>query len=259
MELHHVRTGSGRPLLLIHGLGGSTETWSTVVGELATQREVITVDLPGFGRTPTLPGQVTVMALADAVADFVTGHGLDGVDVLGNSLGGQIALELKRRGVAGNVVALDPSGFARGAELRMFRVSLRLSMKLVRLLSPLLPFLAGNPVTRTLLLSQFSARPWALDRELVLRELRSFAMSEGSAPTLAALSSGTEQSGMSSRSPDPVVIGWGRRDWVLLPPQAKRAALAFPGAELHWFTRCGHLPQWDVPDQVTRLVLRATG
>jgi pimeloyl-ACP methyl ester carboxylesterase len=258
MELHHVRTGTGRPLLLIHGLGGSTRTWSTIIDELAAQREVIAVDLPGFGDSPRLPGPVTVAALADAVAEFVAGHGLDGVNVVGSSLGGQIALELKRRGAVGSVVALDPSGFAKGVELRAFGISLRLSMKLVRLLKPLLPLLAGNPVTRTLLLSQFSAKPWALAPELVLRELNSFAFSPGSADTLAALCSGVPQPGLAGRTPDPVVIAWGRRDWVLLTPQAKRAVRAFPGAELQWFGGCGHLPQWDVPTKVVRLVLRTT-
>lgn len=258
MELHHVRTGSGRPLLLIHGLGGSTRTWSTVVDELSAQREVIAVDLPGFGQSPTLPGPVSVAALADAVADFIAEQGLDGVDVLGNSLGGQIALELKRRGAVGSVVALDPSGFATPGELRVFDLSLRLSMKLVRLLGPVLPALVGSKVARTLLLSQFSAKPWALSRELVLRELDSFAQSPGSEPTLAAISAGVPQGGLTAQTTDPVVIAWGKRDWVLLPTQAKRAVRAFPGAELQWFAGCGHLPQWDIPATVVRLTLRAT-
>ena len=104
----------------------------------------------------------------------------------------------------------------------------------------------------------FSAKPWALAPELVLRELSSFAFSPGTEDTLAALCCGVPQPGLASRTPDPVVIAWGRRDWVLPPPQAKRAARAFPGAELQWFGGCGHLPQWDVPTKVVRLVLRTT-
>jgi pimeloyl-ACP methyl ester carboxylesterase len=258
MELHHVRTGEGRPLLLIHGLGGSTRTWSEVVDDLAAEREVIAIDLPGFGESPLLPGPVRVDALADAVAGFIAGRGLDGVDVLGSSLGGQIALELKRRGLVGSVVALDPAGFASPAERAVFSVTLRLSMTLVRLLRPLLPLLIGNPVTRTLLLPQFSARPWALSPELVLRELDSFANSPGSAGTLAAISSGAPQPGVANRTSDPVVIVWGTRDWVLFPSQAARAVRAFPGAELQWIPGCGHLPQWDAPAKVVRLTLRAT-
>jgi pimeloyl-ACP methyl ester carboxylesterase len=258
MQIHHVRSGSGQPLLLIHGLGGSHRTWSQVAGQLAEHREVIAIDLPGFGESPQLPGPVSVAALADAVAGFVARSGLDGVDVLGSSLGGQIALELRRRGLVGSVVALDPAGFGTPREMRIFNISLRLSMKLVRLLEPVLPALAGNPVTRTLLLTQFSSRPWALPRELVLAELRSFIRSPGSEPTLAALSSGPPQQGAPAGTGDPIVIVWGTRDRVLFPSQARRAVRAFPGAELQWLRGCGHCPQWDMPDVVVRLVLRAT-
>jgi pimeloyl-ACP methyl ester carboxylesterase len=258
MTLHHVRTGAGRPLLLIHGLGGSHQSWSTVVDELSRHREVIAVDLPGFGDTPPLTGPVSVAALADEVARFIAGAGLDGVDVVGSSLGGQLALELKRRGAVGSVVALDPAGFGTALERTIFGVTLRASMALVRLLGPVLGLLAGNPVTRTLLLPQFSARPWALSPELVRRELHSFAHSPGSAATLAMLAAGDPQLGLPTPAADPVVIVWGSRDWVLFPSQAPRAARAFPGAELQWLRGSGHLPQWDVPEKVIRLVLRVT-
>ena len=47
MHLHHVRLGTGKPLLLVHGLGASWQSWSTVVDRLAAEREVVAVDLPG--------------------------------------------------------------------------------------------------------------------------------------------------------------------------------------------------------------------
>jgi pimeloyl-ACP methyl ester carboxylesterase len=60
MHLHHVRLGTGKPLLLVHGLGASWQSWSTVVDRLAAEREVVAVDLPGFGETPPLVGKVSV-------------------------------------------------------------------------------------------------------------------------------------------------------------------------------------------------------
>jgi len=56
MQMHHVRRGAGKPLLLVHGLGGSGQSWETILDGLAAEREVIAVDLPGFGRTPPLRG-----------------------------------------------------------------------------------------------------------------------------------------------------------------------------------------------------------
>jgi hypothetical protein len=61
-----------------------------------------------------------------------------------------------------------------GRERRVVATSVKLSVKVLRVTDPMLRFLTGNPVARTLLLAQFSVKPWALDGEVVLRELRSF-------------------------------------------------------------------------------------
>lgn len=67
MKLNFVRRGAGKPLLLIHGLGGSRRSWQTIIDRLATERDVIAVDLPGFGATPPLDGEVSIRTLADAL------------------------------------------------------------------------------------------------------------------------------------------------------------------------------------------------
>jgi len=54
MEMNYIRRGAGKPLLLIHGLGGSWRSWQTILDSLALERDVIAVDLPGFGDTPSL-------------------------------------------------------------------------------------------------------------------------------------------------------------------------------------------------------------
>lgn len=259
MELHHVRRGTGKPLLLVHGLGGSWRSWDPVLDGLTAQREVIAVDLPGFGRTPPLPGEVSIATLTDAVESFIKQQGLDGVDIAGSSMGARMVLELARRGVGGHAVALDPGGFWSDGELRFFSVSLRASIKLVRALRPALPLLTGNPVTRTVLLAQFSARPWELSQQLTLQELRSFIAAPSFDAALDSLIEGPRQQGAAPGStPGVVVIGWGRRDRVTLPAQAARASEAFPDARVHWFDHSGHFPQWDAPDETVRVLLDAT-
>src|SRR4051794_34193779 len=71
--LAHDRTGSGPPLLLLHGLGSCKEMWRPVVPMLAQEREVIAVDLPGFGASPA--GAQTVDAMADEVGRSPTASG----------------------------------------------------------------------------------------------------------------------------------------------------------------------------------------
>ena len=53
------RIGSGAKLLLVHGLGGSWESWSLILDGLAAHREVIALDLPGHGASATQPGSGT--------------------------------------------------------------------------------------------------------------------------------------------------------------------------------------------------------
>jgi pimeloyl-ACP methyl ester carboxylesterase len=257
--MHHVRHGSGRPLLLLHGLGGSHRSWDTVKEPLAAQRELIIPDLPGFGETPPVSGLQSFAALTDEVERFIDSLGHETIDVAGSSMGARMALELLRRGRNRNTVALDPGGFWSPREATVFHGSIRASIKLVKAIRPALPVLASNPATRTALLGQFSARPWALDRRLVLQELQSIADSPAAEPVLDELARGPRQAGLpAGAAPGRIVIGWGRRDLVTIPRQAARAQKAFPDARLHWFDRCGHFPMWDQPDPTAQLILETT-
>lgn len=257
--MHSTRYGSGRPLLLVHGLGADGQSWQPVIPALAAQREVIALDLPGFGRSPALDGEVSIATLTDAVADFLRSEGLDGVDTVGSSMGARMVLELARRGVGGHTVALDPGGFWSDGEVRYFNLTLKPSIHLVLALQPAMPALMGSPVGRTALLTQFSARPWALPKEVALHEVRAYAAALSLWPAFHALVHGPRQQGApSGTTPGRVVLGWGRKDRVTLPRQAARAQALFPDAELHWFERSGHFPMWDVPEETVALILRAT-
>lgn len=259
MTLNYVRRGSGSPLLLVHGLGAGWRSWTPVLDGLAARREVIAVDLPGFGESPPLAGEVSIATLTDSVVEFMHEQGLDRVATVGQSMGGRMVLELARRGVGGDAVALDPGGFWTDRELAFFGATLRPSISLVKALRPALPTLLGNRVTRTALLAQLSARPWALPAQTVLPDLRGLADAPGTDPAMDALTGGPKQAGAPAGSvPGRVTIGWGRRDLVTLPRQASRAVAAFPDAVLHWFEKCGHFPQWDAPEETIRLVLDST-
>ena len=175
------------------------------------------------------------------------------------SMGARLVLELARRGgIVGAVVALDPGGFWQGWEVPYFYYSVLASQKLVGVLQPVLPALTGNAVGRTVLLPQFSARPWALPAHQALDELRTLGTTPGFAELLDELAHGEEQQGAAPGSiVAPLVIGWGRHDRVCLPAQAAVAQARFPDARLYWFEHCGHFPQWDQPAEAARLILAA--
>ncbi|WP_278313455.1 alpha/beta fold hydrolase [Lolliginicoccus levis] len=258
-RMHFVRAGAGRPLLLVHGLGSSVRNWDPVLSTLAGERDVYAVDLPGFGDSPALSGEVTIAALTDAVEGFIAKRDLHDVDIVGSSMGARMVLEMARRGYAGAVVALDPGGFWTDGEVRVFGASIKASVALVRRIQPLLPTLTRSSVGRTALLLQFSAKPWRLEPRLVLNELRGFADSPSLDEALHSLVHGPKQEGPAAGTQHgAVTIGWGRNDRVTLPRQAKRAQDLFPGADLHWFDDCGHFPHWDQPEEAARLILDAT-
>lgn len=231
-----------------------------VLEKLAAHREVIAIDLPGHGKTPPLQGPTTVGTLADAVSEWLNKHGLTGIDAVGSSMGARLVLELARRGgVLGRVVSLDPGGFWEGWQRTFFYYSIAASIRLVRALKPVLPLLTGNAVTRTVLLPQFSPRPWRLPAHLALTELRSYLASPVFDELLYNLAFGEEQQGAPRGSlKQPLVIGWGKQDRICLPSQARKALLLFPDAQVHWFHRCGHFPHWDKPSETVDLILQST-
>ncbi len=173
-------------------------------------------------------------------------------------MGARLVLELARRGAPGATVALDPGGFLGDSQLRWFHVTLAASIRLVRALQAAMPALTGNPVGRTLLFAQLSARPWRLPADVMLDEMRSYAASASLDEVFRELVHGPRQEGAAS-TPGAVTIGWGRQDRVTVPSQARRAQELFPQARLEWFEDCGHFPHWDQPEAAARLILQSTG
>ena len=256
MEMHHIRLGKGQPLLLLHGIGGSWRSWNPVLDGLSAKREVIALDLPGHGQTPPLPGENSFYALVDATETWLRENNLTGVDCVGSSMGARLVLELARRGVLGAAVSLDPGGFLQGWQVPFFYYSVAGSVRLVRLLQPIMHAITGSAVGRTVLLAQFSARPWKVPADVALTEMRSFANTPNFDELLKTLAYGKKQEGAPRGSiKHPLVIGWGRQDRVLPPSQAPRALAAFPDASLYWFDKCGHFPQWDQPEETVQLIL----
>jgi pimeloyl-ACP methyl ester carboxylesterase len=253
------KQGSGPKLLLIHGLGSSRAAWGPIVPALAKHRELLLVDLPGHGETSAEEDSGTFAGLARSLREFLAAQGLADVDMVGSSLGGRLVLEMARTGESGSVVALDPGGFWRGWERTFFSSTITASVNLLRLARPALPSLAGNPLTRTALLAQLSARPWALDGKLVASELTSFASTPTFDALVADLATGPEQAGPAAPSAGKVVIGWGQQDRLCIPVQARRAQAAFPSSMLHWFKGSGHFPMWDQPAETVQVILDATG
>lgn len=146
--MHQITRGSGKPLLLIHGVGSSWRAWRPILDDLAVERSVIAIDLPGHGATTAEEDSGTFFGLVGSVERYLVANDLVGVDVVGSSMGARIVLELARRGKVGNVVALDPGGFWRGWERSFFHTTIGLSARLLRALRSRLPALSRSSTLR---------------------------------------------------------------------------------------------------------------
>ena len=256
MNLH--TTGNGPPLLLVHGLGGAWQSWEPILADLAGKRTVHAIDLPGHGQSPVGPEAETFAAMADALGEEIVARGWVGMPMVGSSLGARLVLEMARRGLSGDVVSLDPGGFWLGWEIPYFATTIGTSIKLLRGLGAAIPAVAANPVSRSALLAQLSARPWALDGRFVGEELVRYAKTPTALALVADLSQSAMQRGPAAPGTGRVTIGWGRHDRLCLSWQAHRAVAAFPGSTLHWFEHSGHFPFWDEPEEALRVILAGT-
>jgi pimeloyl-ACP methyl ester carboxylesterase len=258
VNLNHERRGSGPPLVLIHGIGSQWPAWQPVLDALSAQRDVIALDLPGFGASPPLPAGVTptVAALADSVMELLEQLDVSRPHAAGNSMGGWIALELARRGVVASATALSPAGFWNRREVAYSRASLRFTARIARALDPVADRLTASAVARTLLFGQVVARPWRIPGPDAASALRALARSPAFDATLTVLTAGHFTGG--GEIAVPATIAWGDRDRLLIPRQAHRAARAIPGARLVTLTGCGHVPMSDDPERVVQVLVEGS-
>ncbi len=169
------RTGSGEPLLLLHGLGSTQDDFAALRPALEATYDVLAVDLPGLGVSAPTSRTPTVAALADDLeADLDLVHP-DRLHILGTSLGARLALELAKRGRALSVVAVAPSGLNAPPE-RIYQGSVMATTRmLTRLARPVLDGMVTNRAGRAALLMHLRARPWQATEEEGRAVARGFA------------------------------------------------------------------------------------
>ncbi|GAA0296323.1 alpha/beta fold hydrolase [Streptomyces turgidiscabies] len=255
VTLSYTRVGAGEPLLLLHGIGHHRQAWDPVIDILATEREVIAVDLPGFGVSPALPDDFvhdlpTMTAVFGALCEALD---LDRPHVAGNSLGGLLALELGREKRVRSVTTLSPAGFWSQAERRYaFGVLLAMRRAARSMPLPLVERLSRSAAGRAVLTSSIYARPGRRSPEAVVAETLALANAQRFTETLKA--------GAGIRFTDdvpgiPVTVAWGTRDMLLVRRQGIRAKRIIPKARLIRLPGCGHVPMNDDPALVARVIL----
>lgn len=258
--------GSGPPVLLIHGLGASKVSFLPTLTALAPSHHAIAVDLPGFGDSgkPILAAYDAPF-FAAAMTALLDALGLERADVVGNSMGGRVALEL---GLCfpervGRLALLAPS--LAWLRARPWAPYLRLVAPQLGLIQPA-PRGIVEPIVRRVVPG--SQQEWTAAG--IDEFLRAYLTPRGRAAFYAAarniyLEEPHGKNGFWTRLPSlrpESLFVWGRRDPLVPIRFARHVRDALPQAE-HVELECGHVPQLERPEQthaaLAAFLARGTG
>jgi 4,5:9,10-diseco-3-hydroxy-5,9,17-trioxoandrosta-1(10),2-diene-4-oate hydrolase len=257
-RLHYHEAGEGDALLLLHGSGPGVSGWSNFRGNFpvfADHFRTVIMDMPGFGRSERPPlDRAYPRVAADHVARLLDGLGIEKAHLLGNSMGGYVALEFALAypervdrligmgpgGLAANVLGPEPSeGARRLGEFMM----------------------APSKKAMEAWVDTMVANKAVVDDDLIAERLAN-ALAPGALESAIAIFSSLGQ------HPEPVplyarvkgikaptLITWGRDDRMLPVEQALFGFRQMPNAELHLFSKCGHWAQVERKADFERLVI----
>jgi pimeloyl-ACP methyl ester carboxylesterase len=256
---HHLG-GDGPPLVLLHGLTASWRIWQPIIEPLERHHAVFAPSLAGHAGGPLLePADGGLAALADAMERTLDEAGIEQAHLVGNSLGGWLALELTRRGRARSAVLLSPAGAWR---------SQRDLLRVVWLIGSSSRLLARHHRTIVAMLR----RPGL--RRIAMRQV----MEHGERVPLRAAVDIIDDAVSASAAADflrwvrtaqpfdgagidgvPIRIAWAEHDrTVPFKAYGRPYVEALPDAEHVTLPGVGHVPMYDDPDLVVRTILEVT-
>lgn len=256
-----VHAGEGPALLLIHGIGDSSETWRELIPALARHYTVVAPDLLGHGSSDKPRADYAIAAYACGMRDLLGVLGIDEVTVVGHSLGGGVAMQFAYQFPerCQRLILVGSGGVGR-------EVHPMLRLCATPGTGPLLALLNSPPVRllgRTLfsavkrlgtdlgrdaddLIRTFDALPDATARSAFLRTLRAAVDWRGQVITLLDRCYLTQ--GM------PTLLVWGGRDPIIPVEHGRIAHLAMPGSRLEVFPQAGHFPHHTDPERFIALL-----
>jgi pimeloyl-ACP methyl ester carboxylesterase len=237
-------------------------TWDLVLPALERGNEVLALTLPGHAGGPPIEGPISRELFPDAVERAMDEAGFDDAHIVGNSLGGFVALQLATRGRARSVVALAPAGgWAEGDDsVRDLLGFERQLQEQVRASAAHADAIASTQDGRRRATALLTTNYEHIPPELVAHLIVGIAKCEA-APALVDYALGSTWTLDAERITCPVRIVWGTDDRLLpWPSAAARFARAWlPNADWVELDGVGHAPQLDVPLETAELISGFTG
>ncbi len=259
------RAGSGEQVVLLHGFTGTWRHFRPLLGDLVARYEVIAPTLSGHAGGPAFPATATLTleGAADLLESQLDELGVGEAHIVGNSMGGALALELAKRGRARSVVALAPGGGWNAGDgeaqrlSRYFARQIRLTKRFERRLDGLMrqaPFRHG--ALRDIMRHGELVSP--ADAVDMTRASMNCSIADH---VIAALSS---EQGVTVHDLDritcPVLLATPEHDRILPPAlHAPRFRSEIPGVHPRVLLGCGHVPMWDDTPLVLNTIIDFVG
>jgi pimeloyl-ACP methyl ester carboxylesterase len=249
------RSGAGEPLLLLHGFKGTWHQWEPILASLAGDFEVIAPTLPGHHGGPPFEktGALRLDDAGDAVEQQLDGLGVGTAHIVGNSMGGGLALELAKRGRARSVVALAPSGGWRadsGESRRLARFFVR-QRRLIRAGRATLPMVMARSFSRRLAMRDVMWRGERMSPRAAIEMVRFSTRCAIEGRVIEALFAERAAIDGLEAVRVPTLIAWPQHDRILpMTRHAERFRTEIAGAEFVVLAGTGHVPMWDSPQLV---------
>ena len=253
--------GGEPPVLVLHGLGATNASMLTTLWDLAQDHRVIAPDLPGFGDSAKPLRSYDAPFYGAWVLELMDELGIERAHLLGNSLGGRVAIEaaLLAPDRVDRLALLTPSpAFIRRRELA----------RLVKLLRPELA-LVPLPMSHRRVVGSIKAlfaRPHRLPDQWYEAAADEFLRVFSSPRGRIAFFSAARQIYLEEPYGDlgfwdrlrslerPSLFVWGARDWLVPPGFARHVERAVPDATSVVLADCGHVPQFELPDRTHGIV-----
>lgn len=257
-RMHYLHGGSGRQVVLIHGLVGSSSIWRRNIAALSREASVYAIDLLNMGKSQRIPSlDATLEATADRVAAFMDSVGIDRADLVGHSHGGAVALMLAARHPE-RVRSLilfapaNPYSHFKQLLLRIYRTPLG---RLVALASPYVPVrlqlltlgrMYGDP--RRLPKDSLSGYTEGMRVPGTIRHMLNIV--RGWSADMAAL-----KAALPRVASVPTLLVWGDRDSTVDPASSMQLQRVLWNSELRIVRGGGHIVCEELPEESDRIIL----
>ncbi|WP_169738339.1 alpha/beta fold hydrolase [Patulibacter minatonensis] len=257
-RIRYVDYGSGTPIVLIHGLGGSWQTWLENLPALGREHRVVAVDLGGFGLSEPLPAPAAMATQSERIVTLMRQLDLGPATIVGHSMGGIVALGIvaAEPDVVGRLVLANAGGIPLSpGRVRIIVTGFKL-FNLVFGRPGVMRAVARRSRLRNALFAGFIGDPRTMTAALAAHVVPAIAAPGFVAAVIAA--SEVVRTLNAEEVECPILLIWGAADRILPLAGAELLVTQLHDGELVVLDGVGHCPMFEAPERFNRALLDFT-